>query len=92
MITLALLITGCSSADNATGISTGDTDAPIKIGWIGGLTGTGASYGTIALNAAQLAVEDINNDGGINGRKIELVAEDGKCEGSDSSDCSEQTD
>lgn len=55
--------------------------APIKIGWIGPLTGTGAPYGVPALNGATLAVEDLNAKGGINGRKIELVIEDGKCDG-----------
>jgi len=84
LVMLMLIVTGCSSNDALTGKTAEGSDLPIKIGWIGGLTGTGAVYGTIALNAAQLAVEDINNDGGINGRKIELVAEDGKCEGATS--------
>jgi branched-chain amino acid transport system substrate-binding protein len=50
----------------------------IKVGWIGAMTGPQAKYGS--YEASILAVEDINNDGGINGKKLELVAEDGKCD------------
>ncbi|HLC33092.1 MAG TPA: ABC transporter substrate-binding protein, partial [Candidatus Nanoarchaeia archaeon] len=57
------------------------TTETVKIGFIGPLTGTGALYGTSELNAAQLALDDINAQGGINGKKVELIVEDGKCEG-----------
>ena len=53
----------------------------VKIGFIGPLTGTGAVYGTVELHAAQLAVEDINSAGGIKGKQVELIVEDGKCDG-----------
>lgn len=49
----------------------------IKIGWISDLTGPVAKYG--AYEAGMLAVEDINNAGGINGKKLVLIVEDGKC-------------
>lgn len=49
----------------------------IKIGWISDLTGPVAKYG--AYEAGMLAVEEINAQGGINGRPIVLIAEDGKC-------------
>lgn len=52
---------------------------PVKIGWVGPLTGDAASVGKDALVAAQLAVEEVNAAGGINGAMMELVAEDGKC-------------
>ena len=54
----------------------------IKIGWIGGLTGSGASYGNVELNAAKMALDDLNAAGGINGKHVELLVEDGKCDGS----------
>lgn len=50
---------------------------PIKIGWISDLSGPVAKYG--AYEAGMLAVEEINQKGGINGRPIQLIAEDGKC-------------
>ncbi|MCC6953112.1 MAG: ABC transporter substrate-binding protein [Deltaproteobacteria bacterium] len=55
------------------------TDGEIRIGWIGALTGPVAKYGT--HQAATLAVEDINAEGGIRGRKLTLVTEDGQCKG-----------
>jgi branched-chain amino acid transport system substrate-binding protein len=59
------------------------TKEPIKIGFIGPLSGDAASYGIPIKNAIALAVEEINNAGGINGRKIEIIYEDGKCNGKD---------
>jgi len=49
---------------------------PIRIGFHAPLTGFAASDGKSSLNGAQLAVEDINAAGGVNGRKLELVVED----------------
>lgn len=59
-----------------------DTDS-IKIGFIGPLTGDAAAYGVDAFHGSQLKVDEINAAGGINRRKIALIAEDGKCTGSD---------
>lgn len=50
----------------------------IKIGAAMGLTGDAAAWGEPSLNAAKLAVEEINKNGGINGRPLELVVEDTK--------------
>jgi branched-chain amino acid transport system substrate-binding protein len=49
---------------------------PIKIGFIGALSGVGASIGEEERRGAELAVEEINTSGGISGRAIQLVAED----------------
>ena len=53
--------------------------APIKLGFIAPLTGEASSIGLNNRAAAELAVEEVNAAGGINGRKIEMVYEDGKC-------------
>ena len=50
--------------------------APIKIGFHAGLTGPAAADGVSGRTAAELAVEQINRGGGINGRKLELVVYD----------------
>lgn len=55
------------------------TKQPIKIGWVGPLTGEIAAIGKDALVSAQIATEEVNKDGGVNGRTLELVVEDGKC-------------
>lgn len=46
------------------------------IGGIGPTTGDAAAYGTAVQNGIQLAVDEINADGGINGKKIEFKFED----------------
>lgn len=48
----------------------------IKIGWIGPLTGDAAYYGEMVKNATDLAVLEINNQGGINGKKVSVIYED----------------
>ncbi|MBU4285130.1 ABC transporter substrate-binding protein [Patescibacteria group bacterium] len=53
----------------------------IKIGFIGPLTGDVASYGQSEKNAVKLAISEINLKGGINGKKVEVIYEDGKCNG-----------
>ncbi len=47
-----------------------------KIGGIGPMTGGAAIYGTAAMNGAQIAVDEINAAGGINGVQVEFRAED----------------
>lgn len=48
----------------------------IKIGFIGPLTGDYANYGTLCKQAVQMAIEEINANGGVNGVEIKLYAED----------------
>jgi len=56
---------------------------PIKIGFIAPLTGDAVSYGEPIKNSATIAVDEINNKGGIDGRKLEVIYEDSKCSGKD---------
>lgn len=50
--------------------------APIKIGFQVHRTGIGAAYGRWYDRTTQAAVKKINDEGGINGRMVEIVAED----------------
>jgi len=52
---------------------------PIKIGFIGPLTGDVSTLGSNARAATELAVKEINDAGGVNGQMVEAVYEDGKC-------------
>ena len=54
----------------------GNTSKTIKIGLSGPLTGAAAVYGTAVANSAQLAVDEINAAGGIDGVMLELMAMD----------------
>ncbi len=61
----------------------GDDSDTYRIGVMESLTGPGETYGTVANQAKQLAVEEINAAGGINGKMLELVVEDSKCNAQD---------
>lgn len=52
------------------------TQQPIVIGYIGSLSGKFSDMGKTCRNGALLAVEEINNSGGINGQKIKLEIKD----------------
>lgn len=49
---------------------------PIRIGFVGGLTGRVADLGIAGRNGFQLAVEQMNSAGGVQGRQIELIVKD----------------
>ena len=54
----------------------GDT---IKLGVAGAHSGDLASYGLPSVKAAELVVKDVNADGGVLGKKVELLIEDDVC-------------
>ncbi len=56
----------------------------IKIGVLVPLTGSAAEYGKNAENGIELATKEINNNGGVDGRKLELFVEDTKCDSKES--------
>ena len=68
----ALAAVGCSKQ----GGNSGKSSDKYYIGGIGPTTGAAAVYGTAVMNAAQLAVDEINAAGGINGHQIEFKFED----------------
>ncbi|MFA5022989.1 MAG: ABC transporter substrate-binding protein, partial [Candidatus Paceibacterota bacterium] len=56
--------------------ATPNVTGPIKIGAILSLTGDAAAQGDYALKAIKLAEEEINKNGGVNGRSVQVVIED----------------
>ncbi|MYB49845.1 MAG: ABC transporter substrate-binding protein [Dehalococcoidia bacterium] len=58
-------------------------DSQYRIGVMESLTGAGETYGQVANNAKQMAMDEINAAGGIDGRMLELVVEDSKCSAQD---------
>lgn len=67
---------GDNSADGSDDVSSASV---FKIGGIGPLTGDAASYGISVKQGAQVAVDEINAAGGVNGMKLELLFEDDEC-------------
>ncbi|UTM37065.1 urea ABC transporter substrate-binding protein [Rhodococcus pyridinivorans] len=84
-ITMAVLMTACGSKANDSGTSasascvdtSGDT---VKVGAINSLSGATAINETVIRDAITLAVEQINTDGGVLGKQLQLIAEDGASE------------
>ena len=65
----------CERRPGTSGSATSTGDIPV--GMYGSLTGDGASFGQSSVEGAQLAVEELNNSGGLlGGRKIKLLVED----------------
>lgn len=58
------------------GGSSESASSEIKIGFIGPLTGDYANYGTLCKQAVEMAIEEANSKGGVNGTQIKLYAED----------------
>lgn len=69
LLAAALLFVSCGQQEEET----------IKIGVAGAHSGDLASYGLPTVNAAELVVEQVNADGGVLGRQVELVVEDDQC-------------
>lgn len=66
---------GCSpSGSSASGYTAENTE--YVIGVSGPLTGGAAIYGQAVANSAQMAVDEINEAGGLNGIKFKLIATD----------------
>ena len=51
-------------------------EGAFRIGVMEPLTGPGETCGTVAVQAKQMAVEELNAAGGVNGRMLELIVED----------------
>jgi branched-chain amino acid transport system substrate-binding protein len=67
---------GASACERRPGAG-GDAGGDVVIGMYGSLTGDGASFGQSSREGTELAVEEINNGGGVlGGRKFQLLVED----------------
>jgi branched-chain amino acid transport system substrate-binding protein len=72
LITAALAAVASIASAQQQGVS----KTEILIGTIQDLSGPLAGYGKQARNGMQLRVEEINEQGGVNGRKLKLLVED----------------
>ncbi|MBC2639524.1 MULTISPECIES: urea ABC transporter substrate-binding protein [unclassified Rhodococcus (in: high G+C Gram-positive bacteria)] len=83
---IGLVLTGCGSkasdtAGESTAASCVDTSGDtIKVGSLNSLSGTMAISEVTVRDSIALAVDEINNSGGVLGKKIQVVAEDGASE------------
>ncbi len=74
LVMAMVLAVGCLSGCGAQDYTSKNTE--IVIGMSGPLTGGAAVYGVAVNNAAEMAIEEINANGGLNGMKFKLIATD----------------
>lgn len=70
---LALLLAACGTSNPSPAASSGP---PIQIGVIDTISGPFAQIGNDTINGANIAVAQINSDGGVKGSKLQLVIKD----------------
>jgi len=87
-LTSALALAACSG--DAGGGDTGGDGQTIKIGFIGALTGGSASLNVPAVNGIQLAIDELNASGELDGNTLELVTADDEADATKSAQAATQ--
>ncbi len=72
------------------GAAAAHAEDTVKVGVIQPLTGSVAYNGTTDVNGIKLALAEINAKGGVLGKKVELVIEDGQCKPANSVNAAEK--
>ena len=65
-LSMVLLVLGCGTKKST----------EIPVGFIGPMTGDAANYGKLSLQAVQIALDEVNAEGGIGGLPVKLYVED----------------
>ncbi|MFJ9662186.1 branched-chain amino acid ABC transporter substrate-binding protein [Streptomyces griseoflavus] len=78
-MTLGLGLAACGG-DLTQESSGSDSSGTIKLGMLTPLSGSSAAIGPYMRDGAQLAVDEINSKGGVDGRKLSLTVEDEACD------------
>jgi len=78
LVLAMVLCLGIFAACESSEVNYAENNTKIVIGMTGPLTGGAAMYGIAVQNSAQMAVDEINAAGGLNGMMFELVAMDDK--------------
>ena len=74
------MLAGAAMMVSCGGNQTQEESSTIKVGGMGPLTGSAAMYGTTIEKGAKLAFEEINNNGGVLGKKLEYISLDEKAD------------
>lgn len=72
MLAVSVFASGCGWGSKASD--------EIKIGVVSEMTGSNATYGTSVVNGMKLALKEVNDKGGVNGKKVSIVVADSKSE------------
>lgn len=78
LMMLALVITGCGGSKPAATDKSGEAQSEevVKLGFLGALTGSVANYGIPAKKGMEMAIDELNAQGGILGKQVVGVYED----------------
>ena len=74
-VTAVLVLSACASGSSTTNAG-GSTAGELTIASSNPMTGDSGYYGQDKVRGIQMALEDVNNAGGVNGRKVKLVIDD----------------
>jgi branched-chain amino acid transport system substrate-binding protein len=80
LLVLMMLLTACGGTNGGADQGSGGEGGTVTFGVSGPLTGDAASYGENLKRGIDLAVEEINKQGGIDGQQVELRYYDDKCD------------
>lgn len=83
-VAISLILSGCTQSSPGED-KLKEEDKPkeevVKIGWIGSLTGDQAVWGQCESNTVKMMFEDVNNSGGLLGKKFEVISYDTRGDG-----------
>lgn len=88
VLILATAIAGCNKSSESAGGGNGNASAPagdpIKVGEFASLTGKEASFGQMSHHGTELAIDQLNSEGGVLGKKLQLLTEDNQSKAGES--------
>ena len=82
VVAAASALTACggssasTAASSAAGSSAAASGSTIKVGVLGPMTGDVSIYGLAVINGASLYMKQVNADGGVNGKQLEIITMD----------------
>lgn len=77
-LVLALAVGGCGGGAAGDDEDAASSEGPVKVALITDVTGAVALFGEANVNGVKMAVEELNAEGGVAGREIELLVKDSK--------------
>jgi len=76
LIAASLVMAGCAEEQGGDDEGSPEDTGPVIIGAVLDITGAGASLGVPERDTLELLADQLNADGGIDGREVELIIED----------------
>lgn len=77
-----LFLSHCTRKEGSSSTAEAENKTVIRIGEFGSMTGSEASFGISTHRGVKMAIDEVNEQGGVNGKKLELITVDnaGKAE------------